>query len=103
MKTTSKIFLICVVVTMLIQLLASTAKGDSLFRTPAKYKNLFVFRADRKLQGAKVEVYSNGDMVTTQTMQKRKLIIDFCDVKEGVYTIRVSKGDRIQEFYYNKK
>ncbi|MFN3839091.1 MAG: hypothetical protein ACK4RF_00155 [Cyclobacteriaceae bacterium] len=69
-----------------------------------KYKNLFVFRAERKLIGAKVEVYSmNGDLVTAQRLHRRKMIIDFCDVKFGEYTIRITKGEEKQEFYYVKK
>lgn len=69
-----------------------------------KYKNLFVFRAERKFIGAKVEVYSmNGDLVTAQRLHRRKMIIDFCDVKFGEYTIRITKGDERQEFHYVKK
>jgi hypothetical protein len=69
-----------------------------------KYKNLFVFKAERKLIGAKVEVYSmNGDLVTTQRLHRRKMIIDFCDVKFGEYTIRITKGNQKQEFHYVKK
>ncbi len=69
-----------------------------------KYKNLFVFKAERELLGAKVEVYSmNGDLVTAQRLHRRKMIIDFCDVKFGEYTIRITKGNRKQEFRYVKK
>ncbi|QOI96481.1 MAG: hypothetical protein HRU69_02820 [Flammeovirgaceae bacterium] len=69
-----------------------------------KYKNLFVFKAERKLIGARVEVYSmNGDLVTAQRLHRRKMIIDFCDVKFGEYTIRITKGNEKQEFHYVKK
>ena len=47
--------------------------------------------------------YSNGDLVTTHKLEKRKMIIDFCDTKFGEYTIKVVKGDKKQEFYYVKK
>ncbi|MBX2964648.1 MAG: hypothetical protein KF845_00780 [Cyclobacteriaceae bacterium] len=71
---------------------------------PSKYKNLFVFKAEKKLRGASVEVYySNGDLVTTHQLEKRKMIIDFCDVKFGEYTIRIKKGNEVQEFHYVKK
>ena len=71
---------------------------------PSKYKNLFVFKAERKFVGATVEVYySNGDLVTTHTMEKRKMIIDFCDVKFGEYTIRIKKGNEVEEYRYVKK
>jgi hypothetical protein len=69
-----------------------------------KYKNLFVFKADRKMLGAKVEVYSSaGHLVTAQRLHRRKMIIDFCDVKFGEYVIRIVKGDEKQEFHYVKK
>jgi hypothetical protein len=80
---------------------AATREGE--LPVTGKYKNLFVFKADRNFVGGKVEVlYSNGDVVTAQTLQKRKMIIDFGDVKHGSYTIRISKGDRVKEFQYNK-
>lgn len=71
---------------------------------PSRYKNLFVFKADKEYVGATVEVYySNGDLVTKHTLEKRKMIIDFCDTKFGEYTIRLVKGDKKQEFHYVKK
>lgn len=71
---------------------------------PSKYKNLFVFKAERKFVGGTVEVYySNGDLVTTHTIEKRKMIIDFCDVKFGEYTIRIKKGNEVEEYRYVKK
>jgi hypothetical protein len=69
-----------------------------------KGKTLFVFKTDKKFIGATVEViYANGDIVTSQKLEKRKMVIDFADVKSGDYTIRVKKGKRIEEFYYEKK
>ena len=78
--------------------------NDEINVVSSKYKNLFVFKTERKLVGAKVEVLSeNGDVVTTNVLQKRKMIIDFCDVKFGTYTIRVSKGNKVKEYHYVKK
>ncbi len=69
----------------------------------SKQKDLFVIKADREFVGAKVEIfYSNGDVVTRQILQKRRMIVDFAHVKEGEYIIRVSKGERIEEFEYRK-
>jgi hypothetical protein len=69
-----------------------------------RHKNLFVFKTDRKYLGATVEVYSmSGDLVTAQRLLRRKMIIDFCDVKFGEYTIRIEKDGRKQEFRYLKK
>jgi hypothetical protein len=99
-----------IVLLALMLLLASTF---SLMAAPAteavdvietRYKNLFVFKAERKYLGARVEVVSmSGDVVTAQRLHRRKMIIDFCDVKFGEYTIRIVKGDQQQVFTYVKK
>jgi hypothetical protein len=69
-----------------------------------KEKTLFVFKTDKQFVGATVEViYANGDVVIAQTLEKRKLVIDFAAVKSGDYMVRVKKGKRIEEFYYEKK
>ena len=69
-----------------------------------KDKTLFVFKTDKKFVGAMVEViYANGDVVTSQRLEKRKMVIDFADVKSGDYMIRITKGKRVEEFYYEKK
>ena len=51
-----------------------------------------------------VEVYtSDGDLLTAQNLQKRKLIIDFGSALKDTYTIRVVKGNDIREFQYIKR
>ncbi len=68
------------------------------------HPNLFIIRTERKYLGALVQVVaSNGDVVTAQRLQRRKIIIDFCDVKCGEYTIRIRKGDEVLEYTYVKK
>jgi hypothetical protein len=68
-----------------------------------KNKSLFVVRAKKKFVGATVEVYSSqGRLVTTQNLHKRKMIIDFADVKKDTYTIRIVKGDSSKEFHFVK-
>ena len=69
-----------------------------------KHKSLFVVKADREFVGANVQVfYSNGNLITAQKLQKKKMIIDFEDAKMGTYTIRVTKGGKTKEFEYIKK
>lgn len=69
-----------------------------------RYQNLFVFKVDKYFSYADVEIsYSNGDVVAHQSLQKRKMVINFCDVKSGNYTIKVRKGDQLEEFQYVKK
>ena len=70
----------------------------------SKHQNLFVFKANRKLLGAHVEVLSaDGNRVTAQRLMKRKMIINFCDVKSGIYTIVVSKNDLVQKYEFVRK
>lgn len=88
--------------------LSGAVAADSIARegdpnTP-KHKNLFVVKADRLFVGANVQVfYSNGNLITAQKLQKKKMIIDFEDAKTGTYTIRVTKGNKTKEFEYIKK
>ncbi len=70
----------------------------------SKNKNLFILKVDQKFKGADVEVsYANGEVITNLKMEKRKLIIDFCDVKFGSYVIKVMKGNDVEEFQFVKK
>lgn len=93
-------------VMMLVSSVAITqaAPSDDISMINTKFQHLFVFKAKRKYMGAIVEVYySNGDLITSEKLSKRRMIIDFCDTKFGEYTIRVVKGDKRKEFNYIKK
>jgi hypothetical protein len=102
MKTLIKIIALGLLTGLLT--VAAMAKDPSVkFKVQDKDKNLFVFKADRELIGAKVEVIqSNGSMIAEQILQKRKLVIDFNDMRSGSYTIRVVKGTQVKEFSYVK-
>ncbi|MBS1486594.1 MAG: hypothetical protein JST43_03325 [Bacteroidetes bacterium] len=66
-------------------------------------ENLFVMKVDKEWQNAHVEVLAvNGDCVTCQLLTRSKLVINFQDVKQGLYTIRVTKGDQAEEFHFTK-
>jgi hypothetical protein len=81
---------------------ASQREDDNLIGN-GKNKSLFVVRAKKKFVGATVEVYSSqGKLVTTQNLHKRKMIIDFANVKKDTYTIRMVKGDASKEFQFVK-
>lgn len=97
--------LLAVVVALLIVTTGKAAKPeDAIINGQTKVKSLFVYKAQKKFVGAMVEVYtSNGDLLTAQNIQKRKLIIDFGSALKDTYTIRVVKGDDIKEFQYHKR
>jgi len=97
--------LIAVVVALLITTTGKAAKPeDAIIIGQGKNKSLFVYKTHRKFVGATVQVYtSDGDLLTAQNLQKRKLIIDFGSALKDTYTIRVVKGDDIREFQYTKR
>ena len=102
MKPLTRIILVLMVI--LGALLAKSALAGTPSEIKTKYPHLFALKANRKYMGATVEVYySNGDLVTSQKMNKRRLVIDFCDTRFGEYTIRVKQGDEKHEFQYSKK
>lgn len=66
--------------------------------------SLYVLKTDKKFVGATVEIYSSeGTLVTSQNLNKRKMIIDFGPVIRDTYTIRVVKGKETQEFHFERK
>jgi len=104
MKTFFKI-LIAAGLSVLLSM-AATAKGKDPIRLKPlndKGKHLFVFKADKDLLGAKVEILEeNGSVIAEQILTRRKLVIDFNDIGTGSYTIRLVKGDTIRELNYQK-
>jgi hypothetical protein len=97
--------LLAVVVAMLIITTGKAAKPeDAIIIGQTKNKSLFVYKTQRKFLGAMVEVYtSNGDLLTAQNLQKRKLIIDFGTALKDTYIIRVVKGKDVREFQYTNR
>ncbi|MCE2895780.1 MAG: T9SS type A sorting domain-containing protein [Flammeovirgaceae bacterium] len=66
--------------------------------------NLLVLKANRKFKGAEIEVFSSsGYLVTSKKLNKRKVIIDFKNVRTGAYLIRVKKGKTQEEFSFTKQ
>src|SRR5688572_7126986 len=103
MKTLVKLIFLCalsVLLTIAAMAKEPVRKGDP----ETKDKSLFVLKADKKFIGARVEIVQpNGSIIAEQILQKRKMIIDFDDVKSGSYTIRLVKGDKRQEYTFDKK
>jgi len=82
----------------------AAAPGEAIIIGHSKNKNVFVFKTEKKFVGATVEVYSSqGALVTSQNLHKRKMIIDFGSAMRDTYTIRVVKGTALREYQYVKK
>ena len=101
MKALAKILSI---VLLLITITASARHADDNSKSSHRYKNIFVIKTDKKFLGAKVEIISaEGNLITSQQLERRKVVIDFGAVKYGTYTIKVSKGKESRVFLFVKK
>jgi hypothetical protein len=103
MKTVMKIFFLGVLTVLLS--IAAMANEPAKKWEPAggKNKSMIIYKADKKLVGGKVEILSNGNLVAEKVLQKRKLLIDFESMRVGSYVIRITKGNEVTEFTYEKK
>jgi hypothetical protein len=82
---------------------AKTQDTKNGWEPKANKKSSVFKKTDRKFKGAKVEILQmNGEVIAEQTLLKRRVIIDFEDVKDGEYTIRITKGNDIKEFQFVK-
>jgi hypothetical protein len=84
--------------------MSSAGSRDTVSVSGPKMKDLFIYKTNRKFLGATVEILStNGELITSSQLQKRKLVIDFEGVHFGTYTIRLTKGHRKEEFTFIKQ
>lgn len=93
--------------------LALLVAGTMVFASPTNQvqvkekskKDLFVLTTSKSMRGARVQVFhENGDLVAAQKLRRRKMIIDFCDVCDGRYTVVVVSNDgHTERFDYVKR
>lgn len=75
---------------------AMAGNGEKL-----RKNNQLVFRTNGSLKGAEVEVLaSDGHVVTRDRLVRKRLVIDFSQVGAGHYTVRVTKGEQVQEIAF---
>ena len=104
MKPLTKLLLILVISFLLVSYGSMGGSMDSVSVAGPRAKELFIYKTEKRFAGATVEILSsNGSVITSSQLQKRKLIIDFAAVSLGIYTIRVSKGKDTREITYVKK
>lgn len=86
-------------------MLASTPKPDSVTVTDSNRLDVMVLKFDKEQVGGQIVVIaSNGEEVSRVTIKRKKMIIDFDEVKFGAYKIKVVKeGAEVAEFNYNKE
>ena len=109
MKTFVKIFLVIVMLMVLASAVFAApvkVKKDTseVTLTPTHYKDLLILKVDKSFMGAVVEVHdSNGKIVATRELHKKKMIVDFFEIPYGSYTICVLKNSQKKEFNYTKR
>ncbi len=82
---------------------ASAKQSPSLKFLNTDYKNILKFKVNKDLVGATINlIYSNGDVVAKEVLLKKRMVIDFCDVKTGAYRVVVEKGGYKEEFEIKK-
>jgi hypothetical protein len=82
----------------------SGSRAAAVHVISSKQKDQFVFKVNKSWHGARVELIApNGDIVSRQRLLKRKMIIDFGDMKPGTYRVTVTKNHHTEEFQFIKK
>jgi hypothetical protein len=96
-----KIIVLAVALLVMALSVSASPKNEGVSAVKSKHNSLFVLKTDKKFKGATVEVVSSkGEVITSHTMDKRKLIIDFKYAQQGAYTIRLRKGEEVRQFNY---
>ncbi len=65
--------------------------------------DIFYFKICKSMMGGTAEVFdAAGNLVITQNLDNRKLIIDFFEMLPGDYTIKVKKENTEETFAYHR-
>jgi hypothetical protein len=95
------IFLIIIILTTTS---AFAAQSDPQVKILSTTSDIFYFKVDKDLIGGEVEIIArDGEMLGSQTISKKRTLIDFYSLEPGSYTIIITKGDLHKEFHYEKK
>ena len=98
-----KIIVLAIALLVMALSVSASSRNEGVSAVKSKHNSLLVLKTDKKFIGATVEVVSSkGEVITSQTLEKRKLFIDFKGVAQGSYTVRLTKGKRVKEINYLK-
>jgi hypothetical protein len=107
-KVMKKVVLVLALLTCLIganKAQAAKNPGAKMVIVLAVDKELFYFELEREyFEGAVVEIADvDGEVVHSDVLKSKKMVIDFFDVPAGKYVIKVKKGVVTEEFNFEKK
>lgn len=100
---TLKTLVLLVALTTGSQFAQAADKSCSCIEVLSTKRDIFYFKSTEDFTGATIEVYSFGKLIFTDQVVHRKTLIDFYFEKPGVYTIKIIKGSRVEEFTYQKQ
>ena len=103
---TLKTLLAAILITISSNMFAEMVPADSIkHQTHSSQSELIMLRIEKDQIGSEVMVFhSSGDLVMTKTVKRKKMVIDFSEVKYGSYTVILMKdGIEIESFVFNKE
>ncbi len=82
--------------------IASFAKDKESVHVISTRLNVVYLKVEKEFTGSVLEIYNEeGNMIATQTIVDRKVLIDFDLVANGHYTIKVKKDSEVTVVDYN--
>src|SRR5882762_3085130 len=100
---TLKTLVLLVVLTTGSQFVQANDKSCSCIEVLSTKRDIFYFKSSADFTGATIEVYSFGKLIFTDQVVHHKTLIDFYFEKPGVYTIKIIKGSKVEEFTFHKQ
>ena len=74
--------------------LASFAKEKEAVQVLAARMNTLYLKVEKDFTGSTIEIYNEaGELIATEAITERKILIDFDAVCNGVYTIKIKKNN----------
>lgn len=103
MKTLIAIFLSLHFVTASV-VYSSKPNRSYLHQIDSNEKNVFTLKVGSQWRGAKVEVISeSGGVIIQDKLNKKRMKIDFNNVKPGTYIVKISKNESQEKFNYERR
>jgi hypothetical protein len=66
--------------------------------------DIFYFKVNKEMMGGLIEIFDDKDeIMASQSITQKKMLLDFIDAKPGTYNIRISNGHTVREFEFKKE
>lgn len=103
MKTLIAIFLSLHFLTASV-VFTSKPSNSYLHKLELNEKNVFAIKVGSQWRGANMEVTNEfGEVILQEKLNKKRMKVDFNDMKAGTYTIKISKNESQEQFKYERK